>query len=694
MQIYKKKFVKDFLILLFPIIIYFVPILVSGTQGLEDYVHTHFSLKIFFENNFLPIISYYDLIGPGSKLPLGIGLDFFYFPAFFIKNLKLFYFLSLVFCFYIQLNFIKKITKLINCKYVFILFFFYVFNITFLHEILISDSIKTLFSMSLFPVIFYYFLKFIDLKSADYFFKLLLAFSYFFLNSHPTIIIMILISLVFLICLNKTYFFFSKRYFYFGIILFLILISEYVFRISNEYLNFIDASTIRQQTLELEIKHFSSGIVFILKFFEDFFNLNFPYLTQSDPIDYKLLPFGGLLFYFAFFWSIKKIFNGDSKKIYYINYLFLLTVLITLIDLSKITFSIINNNHTYRSMINFLSILIFGNFLTKIENKKILHFILFSTLMSLTLHVLSTIYMKQNNQKNLTFNPLYVNKEYKKSDFFKLSKNFVLETNNYSKTYLSDKVWITIKKGEKKNKNYQLKKLFLSGNIFHFNDLLDYKFFPFNGEFKNSSKHQLRKPVYTMYAEIDSNIDEINDEIFFNLFNIKYLLIMKSELNDININRFTKLGSIETENDQLMLFELKSNDKIILKNKILDKTNCQKNPNINCIMNSNLLFKKTKNIELARIGLNKYKIVNNSSERQKYVLPFLYDTGWKVENGKIEIIENSLMYLDLDPNSINYIFYNDDLRITFRILSIICFLFLISIVINNLKKKRSYKIHN
>ena len=83
-------------------------------------------------------------------------------------------------------------------------------------------------------------------------------------------------------------------------------------------------------------------------------------------------------------------------------------------------------------------------------------------------------------------------------------------------------------------------------------------------------------------------------------------------------------------------------------------------------MNSNLLFKKTKNIELARIGLNKYKIVNNSSERQKYVLPFLYDTGWKVENGKIEIIENSLMYLDLDPNSINYIFYNDDLRITFR----------------------------
>ena len=167
-------------------------------------------------------------------------------------------------------------------------------------------------------------------------------------------------------------------------------------------------------------------------------------------MDYKLLPFGGLLFYFAFFWSIKKIFNGDSKKIYYINYLFLLTVLITLIDLSKITFSIINNNHTYRSMINFLSILIFGNFLTKIENKKILHLILFSTLMSLTLHVLSTIYMKQNNQKNLTFNPLYVNKEYKKSDFFKLSKNFVLETNNYSKTYLSDKVWITIKKGEKK----------------------------------------------------------------------------------------------------------------------------------------------------------------------------------------------------------------------------------------------------
>ena len=42
--------------------------------------------------------------------------------------------------------------------------------------------------------------------------------------------------------------------------------------------------------------------------------------------------------------------------------------------------------------------------------------------------------------------------------------------------------------------------------------------------------------------------DEINDEIFFNLFNIKYLF-----LGSI-INRFTKLGSIETENDHLMLF--------------------------------------------------------------------------------------------------------------------------------------------
>ena len=63
--------------------------------------------------------------------------------------------------------------------------------------------------MSLFPVIFYYFLKFIDLKSADYFLNycLLLA---IFLNLHPTIIIMILISLVFLICLNKTYFFLVK----------------------------------------------------------------------------------------------------------------------------------------------------------------------------------------------------------------------------------------------------------------------------------------------------------------------------------------------------------------------------------------------------------------------------------------------------------------------------------------------------
>ena len=93
-------------------------------------------------------------------------------------------------------------------------------------------------------------------------------------------------------------------------------------------------------------------------------------------------------------------------------------------------------------------------------------------------------------------------------------------------------------------------------------------------------------------------------------------------------------------------------------------------------------FKKTQNLKITRVGLNKYKILNNSSETKNYILPFLYDTGWKSEFGVINNIEKSLMFLEIKPNSTVHIYYEDNLRSALRLVSIFCFFILISTVIN------------
>ena len=88
-----KTYQKDLLFLTFIISVYIFPISIVGAERTEDYSTTHFSLEIIAENFFSPFIFYYDLLGPGSRMPLGIGIDYFYLPIFLIKNLK-FFFLS------------------------------------------------------------------------------------------------------------------------------------------------------------------------------------------------------------------------------------------------------------------------------------------------------------------------------------------------------------------------------------------------------------------------------------------------------------------------------------------------------------------------------------------------------------------------------------------------------------------------
>ena len=100
-----KSYQKNFIFIFSVSFLYFFPLFVTGSGRLIDYTTTHFSLLILSENLFSPYTFFYDLIGPGTRLPLGSGLYNFFPTSFFIQNYFLFFISTIVFGFYLQLNF-------------------------------------------------------------------------------------------------------------------------------------------------------------------------------------------------------------------------------------------------------------------------------------------------------------------------------------------------------------------------------------------------------------------------------------------------------------------------------------------------------------------------------------------------------------------------------------------------------------
>ena len=103
----------------------------------------------------------------------------------------------------------------------------------------------------------------------------------------------------------------------------------------------------------------------------------------------------------------------------------------------------------------------------------------------------------------------------------------------------------------------------------------------------------MRNSEYKFYSTIDPKLSEINDNFFFNLFNIQYLIVMRSELTKLTKVDLKK-ASIKLENDEIILYELNNKDKITLDKKDIIISNCIKSPKIHCLLNSDLGLKKHK----------------------------------------------------------------------------------------------------
>lgn len=187
-----------------------------------------------------------------------------------------------------------------------------------------------------------------------------------------------------------------------------------------------------------------------------------------------------------------------------------------------------------------------------------------------------------------------------------------------------------------------------------------------------------------MYSRIDPRISEINNELFFELFNIEFLMIYQSELQKIDTSKFLILKTLSLDNDEIIIMKRKDYQKLVLKNeeKYLDfvERNCgYLFDSIDCMLSNQSFFEKRKNIFFKRNNMNNYTIENQTNENLNIMLPFLYDKGWK-SNSKITNVSNRLMTINIKANSEANLYYSDTFRIVMSLVSKITFLFLIIFV--------------
>ena len=166
-------------------IIFIIPLILYGLKDIEEYELGILYLKLLESNNFNPFTFYYDLLGPGTRLPIGHGL--FNFPTYlFIKNYQIYFLLTISLCFFIQIYGLKKLLKLLKINNFYLLNFCYLFSIPFFCYSYINDwSLHPYFLVSIFPLTLYLCIKYIEFKKSKTFFKLILLLSIIYLNNAP-----------------------------------------------------------------------------------------------------------------------------------------------------------------------------------------------------------------------------------------------------------------------------------------------------------------------------------------------------------------------------------------------------------------------------------------------------------------------------------------------------------------------------
>jgi len=306
MKILNKKKIITFSLSILFIVFFLFPLLLFGVSDIEEYKSSGLTLQIWKENSFNPFTFYYDLVGPGTTLPLGSGL--FNFPSiFFIENQAYYYSFVIIFSFVIQTIGLKKLLKFLHIENFILLNFLYLFSISFFCNSYINEwGLHPYLQISFLPLILYYCLKYLKLEQSIVLFKLVFILGLLHLNGHPSTSINNLLFVVIFFLLNKKFFFLKEKLFYLAIFVFFLTISENIYSLFLEVEK--NEGISRFSSEGYNIKHLFSGIYLFLTFFESFNLLDFPLIEKYESHDSRL-PFIGIISYIAIYKSLELIYK-------------------------------------------------------------------------------------------------------------------------------------------------------------------------------------------------------------------------------------------------------------------------------------------------------------------------------------------------------------------------------------------------
>ena len=192
-----------------------------------------------------------------------------------------------------------------------------------------------------------------------------------------------------------------------------------------------------------------------------------------------------------------------------------------------------------------------------------------------------------------------------------------------------------------------------------------------------------------MYSELIPDYKDINQN-FFNLFNIRYLIVYEKEMEKIN-HEFLKIKQrIALKDKILLVYEIKDKQLPIFAPTDKKELCLNSNDYIRCIIGKSENLKYNSNIKFQKITDEKYFIKNLNMFKVNYVLPFLYDKNWKISKNisPLKSLNKHLMYLELSPNILYELYYEDNIRKILRSLSFLTIISLLLFVVYASKNKR------
>lgn len=655
------------------VLLFVSPVIIFGNNDIEEYMLGFFSSKIYWSNFSSLFTVFYDFYGPGTKMPLGHGP--LYHPLnVFLFNLKVYYFLFITLHLIIQIEFTKKLFKHFGINYSNpILLIIIIFCLPNLLNAISDDWISEFFSYCFFPLIFYYVVKIIkNQKKIDYL-KFTLFFSFWIINGHIGVISLYIIFLALFFLFSLKDFYHVKqnlnKLFLISILLILLILSEHLFFLIREGLNF-------ESEKAFQVSYSK----------RPYFEILFPLSLSWWPLN--RLPGNPIIIYFSLFICALTLFHKikgflkDKKKIIIFNkennfkfcLLFMIFFILSLTDILKYT-GVVSGAWWSRDILIYLGMFIyFINY--KNFNKTITNILNILIIFYSFLFFFINVYdLQKKNDNNFILN------KFNDTDFIKKLTEIDLKKNDYKRIYLSPELFPGIFTDFKQD------------GIFSQTDLIKFNLAPFNGYFKNTSMNDIYPDKSRMHGYIGSDFKYINNEFFLDIFKINYLLISEQELKFLENEKFLKIKEIQTNKKKLFIFERKVS-KYALDEKSMSELNLNLQKcnvsKLDCILKSEKFFKKS-NYKMTRISNSKFNINSTVDEKNNYlILPFLADKNWQSKNYEIKYVHNFLM--GLKPlNENETIVYFDKYRFILRILSLTSLIVLI-IYILSFKKIRFNKI--